>query len=212
MLKQPKVWIQWQHLQNMTNTLMVLLKMILLKFFPTSTLTGVLSQSCGISSLGRCCWAGAETETLLWKCREHWETELQLKLRGDWWELPKVLCYCLITLLYHYILASHTWVHLLCLQQELGSHTPGQLVTRTPGPSLEYRLCSRLSENDPLEHCRIPCPEFLLLNVQKLDYWKVYILWALKSDVKYTRKSALLLKSLPSPPGTVSTRLLQFTV
>lgn len=111
-----------------------------------------------------------------------------------------MLCYCLITLLYHCILVSHTWFHLLCLQQELGSHIPGQLVLRTPGPSLEYWLCSRVSENDPLEHSCIPCPEFLLLNVKKLDYWKVYMLWALKSDVKYTRKSALLLKSLPLPP------------
>lgn len=92
-LKQLKIWIRW-HLQNITNTVMVLLKTILLKFFPTSTLTGVLSQTSRISSLGRCSWA--ETETRLWKCREHRETALQLKLMWDWRDvsLPNVHCYC----------------------------------------------------------------------------------------------------------------------
>lgn len=80
MLKQLKNWIHW-HLQNITNTVMVLLKTILLKFFPTSTLTSILFQTSRISSLGRCSWV--ETETRLWKCGEHWETALQLKLMWD---------------------------------------------------------------------------------------------------------------------------------
>lgn len=72
-------------------------------------------------------------------------------------------------------------------------------------PFLQYGLHSRLSENDPLEHSCIHCPEFLLPSAQKIDYWKTYLLWALRSDVKHTRKCTLLLKSPPSPPVTVPT-------